>query len=184
MQVSFEIVGKAAPAGSKKGFVRGGHVSVVDASERTKPWQALVQDRAIEAMQAGGIDLIEGPVVTSFLFVEPRPQSHYNSKGELNKLGQSKPFPTKKPDALKLARAVEDALSGIVYKDDSLVVLGKQAKVYGPRDYTVVYVSDEIPPFLKEVLDDSDQGGSPDSPGVDRQDRDGSDHQAEGGVGG
>ncbi len=67
-------------------------------------------------------------------FHMPRPQAHYRTKG-------GKPStvlhdwavglrPGSMPDALKLIRAAEDALTGIVWHDDAAVVLGRFAKVY------------------------------------------------------
>lgn len=138
--VRFQVIGKPAPAGSKRAFVnRGtGRAQVVDASARTKPWQALVQATALDAVN--GEMPLEGPVEARFTFYERRPKSHFNSKGELNALGQRTPYPAKKPDVLKLARAVEDALTGVVYRDDSQIVKEELMKVYGEWDGVFISV--------------------------------------------
>lgn len=140
VSVQFRVIGKPAPAGSKRGFVVGGRVVLTDASKKTKPWQALVQSVALEAM--GDTPPLEGPISVIFEFTERRPKSHFNSKGELNAEGQRKPFPTKAPDLLKLARGVEDALSGVCYRDDSQIVYEWLYKRYGEIDGVYVYIKE------------------------------------------
>jgi Holliday junction resolvase RusA-like endonuclease len=52
-------------------------------------------------------------------FYTPRPAGHYGKRG----LRPGAPTrPTTRPDVLKLARAVEDACTGIVWRDDSQIV--------------------------------------------------------------
>jgi Holliday junction resolvase RusA-like endonuclease len=48
-----------------------------------------------------------------------RPKSHYRTNGELK--NSAPKFMTKTPDLFKCARAVEDAITGIVYLDDSQI---------------------------------------------------------------
>jgi Holliday junction resolvase RusA-like endonuclease len=61
-------------------------------------------------------------------FVMPRPNNHFNYGEEL-KMGM--PFyHTVKPDRIKLARAVEDALTGIIWVDDSQCCDGPIIKRY------------------------------------------------------
>lgn len=139
-EVAFRVLGKPAPAGSKRGFVVGGRVVLTDASKATKPWQALVQAVAIECM--GDRPPLEGPLRADLTFIERRPKSHFTAKGELTAEGRRKRFPVKAPDRLKLARAVEDALSGVVYRDDSQLVAGETRKEYGEWDGVLIHVQE------------------------------------------
>ena len=51
------------------------------------------------------------------------------------------PFPTARPDLLKLARAVEDAIQSVVYRNDSQIVDEVLHKRYGePARVEVVLV--------------------------------------------
>ena len=61
-----------------------------------------------------------------------RPKGHY--RGEIvRELRVSAPvYHIIRPDALKLGRAVEDALSGIVYQDDAQIIDEHIRKIYGP----------------------------------------------------
>ena len=66
------------------------------------------------------------------VFARERPKGHYRSGRNAHLLREDAPrVPTTRPDALKLARAVEDALTGVLYADDSAVVELAVAKVYG-----------------------------------------------------
>ena len=53
-------------------------------------------------------------------FYVPRPKGHYKTGKNADVLRDNAPtFPLKKPDVLKLARSTEDAMTGIVWDDDS-----------------------------------------------------------------
>lgn len=124
--VEITVYGTAAPAGSKTGFYRGGRVIITDASRRSRPWKALVSDAAIEAMQ--GRDLLDEALEVTICFYMLRPRAHFGKKG----VRASAPLvPVVRPDLLKLARGVEDALSGLVYRDDSQIVDEYLHKRYG-----------------------------------------------------
>ena len=129
--VSFTVPGVAAPAGSKRGFYnpRTGRVIVTDDSKRSRPWKAQVTDAAIEAMQ--GRPLMEGPLLLDLVFWMPRPKGHYGSGRNAGVVKAGAPHaPTVKPDLLKLARAVEDALSGVCYRDDAQITVETLQKAY------------------------------------------------------
>ena len=72
-----------------------------------------VAARALEAM--AGRALLVGAVTLSAEFVFQRPKSHYTTKGAVTKSAQLR-FPPL--DVSKLVRAIEDAMSGVVYVDD------------------------------------------------------------------
>lgn len=124
--IAFTVYGKPQPAGSKKAFVRGGRAMIVDDAKGSRPWKTMVAQTAGDLMN--GRELLDGPLELSLVFVVPRPKGHFGAKG----LRPSAPhYPTVKPDVLKLARAVEDALSGVVYRDDAQIVEELLAKEYG-----------------------------------------------------
>lgn len=56
--------------------------------------------------------------------------------------GQRKPWPTSKPDLLKLARGVEDALTGIVYEDDAQIVFETMRKQWSQIEGVQVRVQE------------------------------------------
>ena len=142
--ISFTVHGKPEPAGSKRAFPfkkRDGSlgVSVSDANKNTKPWQAVVTATALDAMN--GRELLRGPLSAMFKFYVSRPKSHYGTGKNSEVLKPSAPkYPVTRPDALKLCRGAEDALTGFLYGDDSQIVREVIEKYYGqPRvEITVI----------------------------------------------
>jgi Holliday junction resolvase RusA-like endonuclease len=59
------------------------------------------------------------------LFVLERPKTDWGTGRNAGRLKPRAPaWPLKRPDSTKLVRAVEDALTGILWSDDSVIVLG------------------------------------------------------------
>lgn len=130
MKIEFTAYGEAKPAGSKRPFQRkDGSLGVRDACDKTKSWQYVVATAAREAYQG---ELLTGAVSATFRFYFPRPKDHYGKGKNAGKLKDSSPgFIIKAPDALKLSRGVEDALQGVVYKNDSQIVQEHLFKSFG-----------------------------------------------------
>lgn len=129
----FHVQGLPAPQGSKRGIVNrySGKVNMIESSKRVKPWRADVRAKA-EAFidQAGGRPL-EGPLALYLTFHMPRPKGHYGTGRNSSVLKESAPqHPIGKPDLDKLGRAILDALTGVVYTDDSQVVALSLRKMY------------------------------------------------------
>lgn len=131
--VTFTVPGKPAPGGSKKAFKHPstGKIIVTDDAKNNAGWKQRVSVFASQAM--AGREPFEGPLIFTMLFRLPRPKGHYGTGRNAATL---KPWaeharPIGPPDTTKLVRAAEDALKGIVWKDDSQVVLQSAGKVYG-----------------------------------------------------
>lgn len=140
-----DIAGKAEPAGSKKAFAlrgKGGKpiltktgqpiINVVDDNDDSRDWKARVADAA--AQQWGDRPLLTEPLWFRATFYRLRNQGDYGTGKNAGTIKQSSPnWPATKPDVLKLTRAVEDALSGIVYADDAQIVSERIDKRYGDK---------------------------------------------------
>ena len=101
---------------------------MIDDSKKSRPWKTQVAQHAGEAM--AGRDLFQGPLHLTLRFYVQRPQGHYGARG----LKPSAPtWPAKKPDCTKLLRAVEDAMQGVIYRNDSQIVGQVVTKEYGPE---------------------------------------------------
>lgn len=122
MTVTFEVPGHCKPAGSKR-FVTNkytGRGYVIDANPKAADWKS---DVAAVAKASFKGPLLTVALCASFEFFVPRPDCHYGSGKNVLKLKAGAPqWPAKKPDVLKLARGIEDALSGIIYRDDCQIV--------------------------------------------------------------
>ena len=117
------VHGIPQPRGSKRTFAfrrQTGKlgVAVADNNPKSRDWMALVSDAAVQAMNCA--PPITGPVHVEIVFRMPRPKGHYRTGR--NVLRESAPeFHEQRPDLDKLARGTLDALSGIVWRDDSQV---------------------------------------------------------------
>lgn len=123
------VRGIARPKGSKRAFIvrrkvtgRLTPIMAEDAGENLEAWSSLISFSAQERWQGPPV---EGPLVMALEFVFPWPKSWSARKRKENR------FRTSAPDRGKLARAVEDALEGIVYLNDAQVCDGPIVKRYG-----------------------------------------------------
>jgi Holliday junction resolvase RusA-like endonuclease len=135
--IEFFVPGEAKPAGSKKGFFnkKMQRVQIVDACKLTKPWQAQVSSYAQEAVLKQGLaEPMTGPIAVEFVFTMRRIKGHYRTGKNANVLRDDAPYwHTVMPDALKLGRAVEDAMTGIVFRDDAQIARETLLKRYGAQ---------------------------------------------------
>ena len=129
-RICFVVFGKPQTAGSKRAFPfrrKNGllGVAVSDDNPKSRDWKNAVSDAGANQ----GLDgLLSGPLKLTLTFYAPRPKGHSGKKG----LKATAPaYPITRPDVLKLARAVEDALTGVVWGDDSQVVNEVLFKRYG-----------------------------------------------------
>lgn len=135
-EIEFHVPGKPEPAGSKRAFPfkrKNGKlgVAVSDDNPEARPWKgAVAYFGKVAVRKAGRRDLLAGPLEVAFVFHLVRPRGHYGKKGVLP---SAPPQPITKPDVLKLARAVEDALTGIVWRDDAQIVVELLEKRYAVR---------------------------------------------------
>jgi len=128
------VYGKPQPAGSKRvlpaGGRPGGRPLVVDSNKNAKEWKRAVAQAAGE--KRGDRPLLEGALRLTVLFYMPRPKGHYGTGRNAGVLKNgAPPYPTVKPDTTKLLRAVEDALTAVVWRDDTQVVSQWAGKLYG-----------------------------------------------------
>ena len=126
--IDFFVPGVPATAGSKRGFINprtGGIIITDDTGQRGKNWRVAVQDAA-RGVYTG--PPFPGPLVLLIEFRVLRPKGHFRADGGL-KPGSPR-RPVTRPDATKMLRAVEDALTKILWRDDSQVVHLAAEKVY------------------------------------------------------
>jgi Holliday junction resolvase RusA-like endonuclease len=129
--VEFFVAGTARPKGSKR-MVRtsGGRTILIEMSGPEKSWRELVGQCGLEAMR-GRSRFVDHPLTVVMVFGFARPKSHYTSKG----LRANAPaWHVARPDVSKLVRSAEDALSGIVFDDDSRIAHLLVSKRYCTAD--------------------------------------------------
>lgn len=133
--ISFFVAGLCKPAGSKRGFAirRGGvltgQVAITDACKGSADWKRTV---AFTARQHYTGPLLQGPLEVAFVFTMVRPKSHFGTGKNIGLQKKDAPlWHIIKPDALKVSRAIEDSLTGIIWVDDSQICKEHLTKLYG-----------------------------------------------------
>jgi Holliday junction resolvase RusA-like endonuclease len=121
MTLSFTVAGVSQPKGSTKAFRQRGtnRIIVTNDNPKCKAWaRDIAQVAAIAMSHHGLLPLTAVPVALDVTFYLPRPQKYETKRNALID------FPhITKPDTDKLARAVKDALTGVVWHDDAQVTL-------------------------------------------------------------
>lgn len=146
--IQFTVYGKPEPAGSKRAFVVPGtsRATVTDDNPKSRDWKNAVASAAVEYCCGSVMELMAGPLIAEFTFYLPRPKGHYGSGKNAMQVKASAPaFPETKPDVLKLSRAVEDALTGIIWRDDAQIVSEKIVKRYGAPSRVEIVVTHVTP---------------------------------------
>jgi Holliday junction resolvase RusA-like endonuclease len=140
------VPGKAVPGGSKKAFVVNGHANIVDDAKGNREWRGIVSYHAERAFDRKA--LLSGPLAVWATFQIQRPRSHYRVGRFAHVVRDAAPaWPIGKPDATKLWRAVEDALTGVVWNDDAQIVQQAITKRYDDKPGVLIVVRE-----IQEVL--------------------------------
>jgi Holliday junction resolvase RusA-like endonuclease len=129
LEMSFMVTFKvdADPVGKQRArYAKRGNFVQTYTPDKTRNYETLIKEAAIEAM--GSSEPLETPV-TLYLYIRaPIPKSLPKKRIEACLNGLEKPI--KKPDASNVLKSVEDAMNGVVYKDDSQIVNIHVSKVY------------------------------------------------------
>lgn len=146
-EIAFVAYGRPQPGGSKRAMavrrngIPTGKINVIDAGKHTLAWRQEVASAAACAMQARKLELLRGPLMLEVVFYFARPRGHYGGGANANRVRASAPkYPSVKPDCTKLIRAIEDALTGIVWRDDAQIVQQIAGKFYGEPERCEVIV--------------------------------------------
>jgi Holliday junction resolvase RusA-like endonuclease len=125
MKIQFFVPGDAKTSGSKRAFTnkKTGKLIVAPDNPKQKDWQAAVKWYAHKA--ANRMIPLKNACVLTCVFYRNRPKGHFRTVGGSTSYLVKRRFqnvkPGTKPDGLKLCRAVEDAMSGVIYADDALI---------------------------------------------------------------
>lgn len=134
--LSFFVQGHPAPGGSKnaipvwrkdgslvlKKTATGRQMPIINmvdsGGEGNAIWKKAVKERARFYMLDS--KPLDGPVKCELVFFMQRPLKHFVNNDRSRPLREDAPqYHTQMPDALKLARSTEDALTSVIWLDDS-----------------------------------------------------------------
>lgn len=144
----FVVIGEAKPAGSKTSgvatrMVGGKRVPIIGPSgmpktftkdssgAKGKSWRNDVAEAGLRCRPFD--EPLDCRLAAEFVFVTPYAPADYSKRDGLLR-DSIRVAPHVRPDAVKLARAVEDALSTILYTDDARITEERIRKVHVPKD--------------------------------------------------
>ena len=136
--LSFDIPGQPIGQGRPKFSTINGHARAYD-PEKSRNYKAYVRMLVTQAMKETGFTMIEGPCCLRIdaYFDVPKSKSKKFREAALMELER----PTKKPDADNIVKAIQDALNGLVYKDDAYIVHLACQKFYSDNPRVEVFVT-------------------------------------------
>ncbi|BBC00107.1 RusA family crossover junction endodeoxyribonuclease [Bradyrhizobium elkanii] len=129
------LAGAPQGKGRARAFVRGGHVGHYT-PEKTRSYEGMIRTAAMQEL--GTRPAFDEPLEFVLRAVFPVPASWSERKRQQAITGDIKPG--KKPDLDNIAKAWNDALNGVVYRDDSLICRMTLDKRYGPQPLVVCTV--------------------------------------------
>lgn len=156
------VIGLPQQQGSKNPW--GG-----EANKKLAPWRGHVSQVVKEAW--GDAPLLLGPVKLVVTFAFPRPAAHYGTGRNAGVLKASAPkYKTSAPDLDKLQRAIGDALTAQVFRDDAQVASWQVRKIYDESAYADIEIIDLSGGSHDERRPDSALAGSHPGGGGDADD--------------
>lgn len=135
--VVFTVPGVPVGKGRPKFSRHGAHVQV-HTPEKTANYENLVKLVAAEAM--AGANLLKRPIALHLTMHMPIPESWSKKRKDLAVRGLI--GATVKPDLDNVCKAIADAMNGIVYTDDKLIVSATIVKQYGTVPHVAVRVQE------------------------------------------
>lgn len=135
------VEGKPAPKGSWSPITRGGKTRFIPSNKNSASWQKKVKEHCIGYIDEPFLKPEAFRIGLSFCF--KRPKSHFGTGRNSDKLKPNAPkYMIKTPDLDKLERSILDAMTGIIYEDDSQVadLISKKRYSDEGKDGVIIYI--------------------------------------------
>ena len=138
--VTFKL--DADPVGKQRArYARRGNFVQTYTPDKTRNYEALLKEAATEAM--GSSEPLETPVSLYLYIRVPIPKSFSKKKVQDCLNGSEQPM--KKPDSSNVLKSVEDAMNGVVYKDDCQIINHHMTRVYSTLAGVDICVKEYLP---------------------------------------
>lgn len=140
--IMFRVYDTPRPGGSKRAFTPKGWTRpiIVDACKKNMAWRDSVKVAAVEKL-GERFEPLTGALSLQVTFIMPRSKGHYGSGKNAGQLKATAPvFHTSRPDATKLLRSTEDALTGLAWRDDAQIAEQQVSKIYGTQPGAIITI--------------------------------------------
>jgi Holliday junction resolvase RusA-like endonuclease len=133
--ITISVTGPPQGKGRARSFLRCGRIGHYT-PQRTRTYESLIFGAAIDAM--GDRPPFDEPIHLEMRAIYAIPASWSERKRQRAMVGEVKP--ATKPDLDNVLKAWNDAMNGVVYRDDALIVWMCIEKRYGPQALVVATV--------------------------------------------
>lgn len=133
--VTISLAGEPQGKGRARAFRRGNFIGHYT-PEKTRSYEGMIRTAAMQAM--GNRLPLDEPIELTLRAVFSVPRSW--SKKKQTAAFTRAIWPSKKPDYDNILKAWSDAMNGVVYRDDALIVRVSFEKRYGPAPLVAVTV--------------------------------------------
>ena len=133
--ITISLQGPPQGKGRVRAFLRGAQIGHYT-PEKTRTYEGMIRTAAMQEL--GNRPPLDEPVEFILRAVFPVPPSWSERKRQMALFGEIKPG--KKPDLDNIAKAWNDALNGVAYRDNSLICQMTLDKRYGTQPLVVVTV--------------------------------------------
>lgn len=140
MAIKFEVIGSPVAQGRPRASSYGGKITMHD-PKKSKEYKQYVK---LAAAQHAPEQLLDEPLHLIVKVFRPIPKSFSKKKTQEAITGVLRPIT--KPDTDNYLKGVKDALNGVIWRDDSIIVDTSVSKYYSdkPRIEVEVYTLEEM----------------------------------------
>lgn len=132
--IKFKIPGKVEPQGRPRATGRGKFIRMYD-PPKSKKYKEYVKEVAKEYAPP---EPLEQPLRVRMIISRKYLKSWTKRKRRQAEDGVL--LPITRPDLSNLCKGIEDALNGLIWKDDSQVIELSLSKIYDEEDYALVEI--------------------------------------------
>ncbi|PAF19735.1 RusA family crossover junction endodeoxyribonuclease [Terribacillus saccharophilus] len=138
--IKFEVLGDPVAQGRPRASSYGGKITMRD-PKKSKEYKQYVK---LAAAQYAPAQLLDEPLHLIVKVFRPIPKSFSKKKTQEAITGVLRPIT--KPDTDNYLKGVKDALNGVIWRDDSIIVDTSVSKYYSdkPRIEVEVYTLEEM----------------------------------------
>lgn len=136
-KILFIVPGDPVPKGRPR-FTRQGRTYT---PAKTKSYEEQVATLARKAMN--GAEPLDTPVSVRVIALFAIPASYSKTRRQACLDGTERHI--KRPDLDNVVKAITDGMNGVVYKDDSQIVMLNASKAYGTDSLVMVHIQEVLP---------------------------------------